>query len=119
MAKARQARHPAALAPVLGKRPLPRITRQDFAVVLHPLPAEQVANRRDVFAVMRKLFRWAVSRGNIERSPLEAMDTPPAVRPRDRRLSDDELRLIWNAAPSCPPCFCPIVRLLIMIGQRR
>ena len=107
------------LEPVLGNKPLPRITRQDIVAVLDRLPAEQIANRRNVFAVMRKLFRWAVSRGDIEQSPLDGMETPPAVRPRDRWLSYDELRLIWNAAPSCHPCFCPIVRLLITTGQRR
>tara|TARA_B000000460_G_scaffold131439_1_gene92561 strand:+ start:662 stop:1393 length:732 start_codon:yes stop_codon:yes gene_type:complete len=83
------------------------------------MPDQQIANRRNVFAVMRRLFRWAVSRGDIDRSPMEGMETPPAVRPRDRWLSDEELGLIWKATPQCHPCFGPIVRLLIATGQRR
>src|SRR3546814_19515363 len=50
---------------------------------------------------------------------MEGMETPPPVRPRDRWLSDKELRLIWHATPECHPCFGPIVRLLILTGQRR
>lgn len=107
------------LEPVLHKKPLPSINRADIVSVLDHMPDEQIANRRNVFAVMRRLFRWAVSRGDLDRSPMEGMETPPPVRPRDRWLADDELRLIWNATPECHHCFGPIVRLLITTGQRR
>lgn len=107
------------LKPVLRKKALPSITRSDINAVLDRMPKEQVANRRNVFAVMRRLFRWAVSRGDIDRSPMEGMETPPPVRPRERWLQDDELRYIWAATPECHRCFGPIVRLLITTGQRR
>lgn len=107
------------LTPVLGKKALPAINRTDVVSVFDNMPADQVANRRNVFAVLRRLFRWAVSRGDLDRSPMEGMETPPPVKARERWLSDDELRLIWNAAPECHRCFGPIVRLLIATGQRR
>ncbi len=50
---------------------------------------------------------------------MEGMETPPAVQPRDRWLKDDELRRIWIHAPKTHPCFGPIVRLLMLTGQRR
>ncbi|OBX19778.1 integrase [Erythrobacter sp. QSSC1-22B] len=107
------------LKPVLRGKPLPSIVRADIVAVLDQMPVDQIANRRNVFAVMRRLFRWAVSRGDLDRSPMEGMETPPPVRPRDRWLTDEELRLIWKATPQCRPCFGPIVRLLITTGQRR
>ncbi|WP_296722673.1 site-specific integrase [Erythrobacter sp.] len=107
------------LKPALRKKPLPSITRPDVVSIIDQMPEEQIANRRNVFAVMRRMFRWAVSRGDIERSPMEGMETPPPVRPRDRWLQDDELRFVWDAAPECHRCFGPIVRLLITTGQRR
>lgn len=107
------------LEPVLRRKPLPSITRADIVSVLDQMPESQVANRRNVFAVVRRMFRWAVSRGDLDRSPMEGMETPPPVRPRDRWLADSELRLIWNATPECHRCFGPIVRLLITTGQRR
>lgn len=107
------------LKPILRKKPLPTIKRADIVSVLDQMPDEQVANRRNVFAVMRRLFRWAVSRGDIERSPMEGMETPPPVKPRERWLADEELKLIWDATNECHRCFGPIVRLLITTGQRR
>ncbi len=105
--------------PVLGSKPLPKITRSDVVAVFDRMPDCQVANRRNVFAVLRRMFRWAVSRGDIDRSPMEGMETPPAVKARDRWLSDQELARIWEHAPNTHPCFGPIVRLLIVTGQRR
>ena len=105
--------------PVLGSKPLPKITRSDVVAVFDRRPDCQVANRRNVFAVLRRMFRWAVSRGDIDRSPMEGMETPPAVKARDRWLSDQELARIWEHAPKTHHCFGPIVRLLIVTGQRR
>lgn len=107
------------LIPVLGNKPLPQIVRSDIVIALDEIPKGQVANRRNVFAVARRLFRWAISRGDIKISPMEGMETPKAVKPRERWLTDKELPRIWNAAPDTHPCFGPIVRLLIATGQRR
>lgn len=105
--------------PVLKSKPLTKITRADIVAVFDRMPEQQAANRRNVFAVLRRLFRWAVSRGDINRSPMEGMETPPAVKARDRWLADEELALVWKHAPDTHPCFGPIVRLLIVTGQRR
>ncbi len=105
--------------PVLKSKPLTKITRADIVAVFGRMPDRQVANRRNVFAVLRRLFRWAVSRGDIDRSPMEGMETPPAVKARDRWLSDSELGRVWNQAYKTHHCFGPIVRLLIVTGQRR
>ena len=105
--------------PILRNKPLPQIVRSDVVAIFDAMPTDQIANRRNVFAVIRRLFRWAVSRGDIERSPMEGMETPPPVKPRERWLADDELRKIWKHVPDTHPCFGPIVRLLIVTGQRR
>ena len=105
--------------PVLRDKALPTITRIDVVAVFDRMPQSQLANRRNVFAVLRRLFRWAVSRGDIDRSPMDGMKTPPAVKPRDRWLSDDELGRMWRQTYHTHPCFGPIVRLLIVTGQRR
>lgn len=107
------------IKPRLRDKALPTIMRTDVVDVFDHMPAEQIANRRNVFAVLRRLFKWAVSRGDIERSPMEGMETPPPVKPRERWLSDGELGRIWLQALKCHRCFGPIVRLLIVTGQRR
>lgn len=105
--------------PVLRDKALPTITRIDIVAVLDRMPEAQAANRRNAFAVMRRLFRWAISRGDIPSSPMEGMETPPAVKPRERWLTDAELKRVWMQAANCHRCFGPIVRLLIATGQRR
>ena len=107
------------IMPVLGDKALPTITRADVVAVFDHMPADQQAGRRNVFAILRRLFKWAIGRGDIPASPMQGMETPPPVKARDRYLSDAELRRVWNAAPSCHHCFGPIVRLLIATGQRR
>lgn len=107
------------VVPVLGTRALPTITRTDVVAVFDAMPEEQQAGRRNVFAILRRLFKWAIWRGDLMRSPMEGMETPPPVKARDRVLSNNELRRVWLAAPGCHRCFGPILRLLILTGQRR
>ena len=69
------------------------------------------------FRAIRLFFRWARARHHIDHSPCEGMIQPAQARTRDRVLTDEELKLVWNAANSYP--FGTIVRLLILTGQRR
>lgn len=105
--------------PVLASKALPAITRADVVAVFDAMPVGQQANRRTMFAILRRMFRWAIGRGDLERSPMEGMEAPPVVKARDRWLSDDELVRVWNALSACHRCYQPIVRLLIATGQRR
>jgi len=107
------------VTPVLKGKPLPSIRRADITAVLDALPTKQTALRRKVYAVVRRMFGWAVGRGDIPRSPLEGFEAPPAPDARDRTLSDDELRLAWMAAGTLNYPFASLYRLLITTGQRR
>jgi integrase len=68
---------------------------------------------------LRKFCRWAVSREIIEHSPCDGVMARSAETPRDRVLDERELRLVWKAADTLGWPFGPIVRLLILTGQRR
>jgi integrase len=105
--------------PVLKSRALPSITRRDIAAVFDGLPSNSPALPRNVFAVVRKLFSWAQQRGDIERSPCDAMKSPPAVASRDRVLDDEELMLIASLALSLGKPFGPFIHMLLTTGQRR
>lgn len=107
------------VTPHLKTRPLPKIRKSDITDVLDRIPSKQAALKRNTFAVLRRLFSWAVGRGDIERSPFEGMEVPPAVPARDRVLTDEELAIVWTAAADAGSLFGPIVRLLIATGQRR
>jgi integrase len=65
----------------------------------------------------RALFSWAVKRGTIPSNPFERVPAAATAR-RDRVLSDDEIRAIWNATKGMGS-FDAIVRSLLLTGQRR
>lgn len=106
------------VVPVLRDKPLPRIRRSDVSGVWDRL-VDRPAVARLTHATLRKLFRWAVSRGDIERSPLEGAEAPPAVPARDRVLSDEELGLLWSGIDVVSAPFDTFFRLLVLTGQRR
>ncbi|MEJ7777430.1 MAG: site-specific integrase [Sphingomicrobium sp.] len=107
------------LRPFFKSKALPAITRSEVASLFDTFPAERVALRRKVYAILSRMFRWAVGRGDLERSPLEGFEVPPAPTSRDRVLRDAELRLAWLAAERLGYPFGPLYRLLIGTGQRR
>jgi integrase len=103
-----------------GRR-LSQIGRADVHNLLDEIVdrAPIAANR--VFAQFRKMCRWAVARGIVERTPCDGVAPPSSEkgRARERVLSDDELRLAWRAADTIAWPFGPIVKLLILTGARR
>lgn len=104
--------------PVLGAKPLPAIRRADLTALWDRLD-DRPATKRFAHATLRKLFRWAVDRDDIERSPLEGAEAPPAGQARDRVLGDGELRVVWTAAGELGQPLEGFYRLLIATMQRR
>ena len=65
----------------------------------------------------RACYAWAIKRGSLTQNPFEALPLEP-VEKRERVLSDDELRAVWQATEAAG-AFNAIVRALILTGQRR
>ena len=76
-----------------------------------------MANR--VLAALRRMCGWAVERDLIPTSPCVGVTAPSAERSRDRVLSDAELKRVWEACNMIGWPFGPLIRLLILLGQRR
>jgi integrase len=96
------------------------ITRRDVLDLLDDIvdagaPIE--ANR--VLSATRKMFNWSLQRDILSASPCVGVKAPSAECPRDRVLSDEELRNVWHAADRLGGPFGALVKLLILPGQRR
>jgi integrase len=65
----------------------------------------------------RACFQWAVKRGSFAVNPFANLPLAPVAK-RERVLTDEELRAVWNATAD-PGSFNAIVRTLILTGQRR
>ncbi len=105
--------------PRFRSKPLPFVGRREIANLLEDLAESRQATARYLHATLRKLFRWAVSRGDLSHSPMTDMSAPAAPAARDRVLSDDELSAVWHASDGLGFPFGPMFRLLIATGQRR
>src|SRR5712672_2550352 len=94
------------------------ITKRDVIALLDTVRdrAPVMANRN--LAAVRKLFNWCLARDVIQVSPCTLIDPPALESSRDRILSDDELRMVWNAADGDGWPFGPLVKLLVLTGQR-
>jgi integrase len=100
-------------------RKVQEITKRDIVSLLDEINdrgAPIMANR--TLAATRKLMNWAVARDIIAASPCAGVEPPASENSRDRILTDDELRLVWNAADAEGWPFGPIVKLMILTGQR-
>lgn len=103
-----------------GSIDIREITRKDIVTLLDDIVARGApiqANR--VLAGASKFFKWCVEREYIESSPVLNISKPAPENPRDRVLSDEELKKIWAEAEKMAYPFGPLFQLLILTGQRR
>ena len=101
------------LAKLKGPR-LTDVTPRDINRILDPLP---IPSRMQALASFRPFFNWCVGRSYLDRSPCERLTAQPSPA-RDRVLSANELKSIWEATAEPKP-YNGIVRVLILTGQRK
>jgi integrase len=94
------------------------VRRADVAARLGEIASENgpfAANRAR--AALSALYSWALGEGLADTNPVIGTHRPTEEISRDRVVSDDELRSIWEQAGDGD--FADIVRLLLLTGQRR
>jgi integrase len=106
--------------PRWGKREAASITRRDVldlmdALVDGGLPIG--ANR--VLAAVRKMFGWAVERDILPTSPVVNVRAPGKETERDRVLTDEELKKVWEGAERKGGVSGAFLKTLILTAQRR
>jgi integrase len=74
------------------------------------------ANR--CLALVRKMLNWAVQNDWIDANPAALIPKPGAEGSRDRVLSDDEIRLVWEACEDERPAMRALMRLRLLTAQR-
>jgi integrase len=122
---------PGSLAERWGDRPINTITGND----IHSLIVE-VSRRgmpglerrsegttdsmgRLVHSTLSKFFSWLVSQRVIDTNPCTGVHRPQKSSPRERILTDDEIRLFWAACDTLTPPFGAVCKLMLLLGQRR
>ena len=102
-------------------KPLTSIERQDVIDALAEKPLYQAHN---LFSGLRAMFNWAIESGayGLEHSPCDRIRPKRLFgerKPRQRVLTDAELRAFWRAAGQMAYPFGPLYRLLLLTGCRK
>jgi integrase len=105
--------------------PIADITRSDVVTLVQAIrdrPA--IYSAHNVFAYCRGIFGWAIHSGayGLESSPCDHVMPAQLIgerHPRQRVLTDDEIRAFWQATGRMEYPYGPLLRMLLLTGQRR
>lgn len=109
------------VVPLIGDIKLSELHRRDLTRCIDAIMdrgAHAGANR--LFDDIRAMVRWAKARGDLDENLVDGMRRPAESKPRDRVLSADEIRTIWEALPSAKMWASTqrILRLCLVTAQR-
>ena len=101
-------------------RPISQIGKRDVLDVIDAMDGRGSpgASKR-ALVYLRKFFNWCAERDIISVVPTDRIRPPHPEVKRDRVLSDEELRYLLCALETERSVFGPLLRLLILTGQRR
>lgn len=98
------------------------LTRKSFAIILDSVAEEfprEAEKRRQVIDAM---FKWALAKGYIDENPISGLPSYGVGAPRDRVLSEEELRILWkwleDGAGHMPLDVVDVLRLQLLTGAR-
>ncbi len=106
------------LVPVFGSRSIASLRRAEISDCLDKISARSQSASIKAHKWLRKLLSWAVDRGDLATSPMEAMSPPHRDGQRKRVLRGDELRAVWLASEAMGEPFGSFVKILLLTGQR-
>jgi integrase len=108
-----------------GRLPITEITRHDVVAVMDEIVDRGAPYQaHNVLGHVRKLFNWAIGRGTygLEASPCDRLrpgDVIGKKAVRTRILTDRELLALWRASGRLGYPYGPLLRLLMLTGQRK
>ena len=105
--------------PTWRHRAIADITRQDVRGLVEDVAetgAPIVANR--VAALLSKMFAFALDRDLVTASPAVRIARPGHERQRDRVLSEDELRTLWQEFDALDKPMAAFYKLRLLTAQR-
>lgn len=95
------------------------IRRRDIRALIEKVaerPAPSMANR--IQALIHKMFNFAIAHEIVEFNPCAQLEHPAKERPRDRVLTDAEIREFWSVLDHEPPDIAAAFRLRLITAQR-
>lgn len=75
----------------------------------------------EMLSLMKRAFRFCHNRGVIKNNPLESLrksDVGIAAKMKERKLSDEEIKIVWDTLFALPPSQQLVIRFMILTGCR-
>lgn len=108
------------ILPALGHKKAEEVTSRE---VTRLLDAIEMRSASVAWAVRRQLsafYKWALPRlPEGTKNPVSQASRPPSMKPRERVLTEQEVKKLWLALETEPLHWQSAIRLLILTGQRR
>ena len=107
------------ILPKWGDREIHGITKREVLDLLDGLvDAARATTANRIRAYLSRFFNWCASRDVIELPPTLSVKAPAKEKSRDRVLSDDEIRWLWQACDAAGFPWGPLAKVLLLTGQR-
>ena len=102
------------ILPAIGGHRVDAMLRLDVARIIEKVGARgSYASANHALKILRVISRWAVCTGRSDKDPTVAIKKFPS-KARERVLTDDEIRVVWNSKTEFRDPF----RLLLLLGMR-
>jgi integrase len=99
--------------------PISEIARSDVVEVLDAVEERGKVMADRVLSTIRKLFNWAIDeRALLDANPVGRKMARSVAGSRKRSFTDDEIRGIWNASNTIGGFKGPMIKMLMLTGQR-
>jgi integrase len=95
------------------------ISRRDIITMLDEIVSRGApiqANR--TLEIVRKLFNWAVARDILDANPCYRVPKPSSENRSDRVLSEEEIRVVWEALAAEVPLTAATFKMRLLTAQR-
>jgi integrase len=108
------------IIPKWGDVKAKEITRRDVVHLLDRIAERTPTHANRILAVLRKMYNWAIERGELDASPCDRVKRPGIEKRRDRVLTHDEIRAFWNGVrkTDMPAPTQAALKLQLVTGQR-
>ncbi len=113
------------LLPRFGDRMADSISRAEITALVEDVTYRNpqkptLREGRTVHQRLSAFYSWAMPKlERLQANPCQYAWRPPLGKPRDRFLTDDEIKLFWQACGEMGWPFGPGFKLLLVTGQRR
>jgi integrase len=107
------------IKPARGDSIVDQTTKSNWLSVFDSMGRSVISG--EMLSLMKRAFRFCSNRGVINTNPIETLrrsDVGTSPAHQDRKLSDSEIKIVWDSLDTMPQSQQVIVRFLLLTGCR-